>query len=199
MGETEHEKDAPGKDIPFARLSADQLPTGGGGASLRGPAVASIGRRFWLVVGVIALLTFAVAIVVSFLSASNDNARIERLKDHGIPVAIRVTNCYGNIGGSGSNGAGYTCHGRYRVDGVSFEETIGAMSVFSSSGTLVRGVADPLQHSSVVLASAVRRSVASASAYLDPGLLAVVLLALTWALRYYSRRAGPSGHPRSPS
>jgi len=32
MGETEHEKDAPGKDIPFARLSADQLPTGGGGA-----------------------------------------------------------------------------------------------------------------------------------------------------------------------
>jgi hypothetical protein len=152
--------------------------------------VGSFGRRSWLVVGALGLAVFAVAVVVSFLSASNDNARIERMRNHGIPVAVTVTNCFGNVGGSGSNGAGYTCHGRYAVSKVNFDETIGSMSSFSSSGAVVRGVVDPSQHSYVILASAIDKSAASNSAYVDPGLLAIALLALSCALLYFARRSG---------
>jgi hypothetical protein len=192
MTDTHDENVAPHEVASLVLGSAEVLASDDGATSLRGPAPASIGRRTWLVVGAIGLTIFAALVVVSFLSASNDNARIERMKNHGIPVAITVTNCFGNIGGSGSNGAGYTCHGRYKVGDVTYGETIGSLSTFVSSGTVVRGVADPSHHGSVVLAVVVKRSIASASAYVDPGLLTAALLFLTGAFLYLVRRSDPS-------
>jgi hypothetical protein len=157
--------------------------------SLRGPAPVSVGRRFWLLAGVFGLVVFAVVLVVSFLSVSNDNARIDRLKTHGIPVTITVTSCIGNIGGSGSNSAGYTCRGDYTVNGATYREIIGSMATFSATGTTVRGVVDPSHHGTVVLSSALRNSSASPSRYVAPGLLGIALVALTLALRRVARRA----------
>ena len=170
-----------GADVPRAPVD-DHVIT------LRGPTTVRLGRKLWLSLGAIGLLAFAVAIVVSVLSASNDNARIGRMKAHGVPVAVTVIECIGNIGGSGSNSAGYTCHGRYTVGSTSYRELIGSKIAFSAPGTVVRGVADPSRNSTVVLASALRTSVASPRAYLPSGLLTIVLIILTLALLRVARR-----------
>ncbi len=106
--------------------------------SLRGAEAQHIAGRFWSIAGVLVLAAFAAIVVVSFVSALNDNARIVRLKDHGIPVVVTVTSCVGNIGGSGSNAAGYTCRGSYRVHGVRYEEVIASKSTLSAPGTKLR-------------------------------------------------------------
>jgi hypothetical protein len=148
-----------------------------------------VGRKFWLYAGALALLIFAIVVVVSFLSAANDNARIERMKAHGISVAVTVTNCTGNLGGSGSNGAGFTCEGSYSTGGTTFHEVIGSMILFASPGAIVHAVADPSQPSSVVLASAIKSSVASSRAYLSPGLLTLVLIAFALVFLKVARRS----------
>ena len=147
--------------------------------TLRGPDARSINGRFWFVTGAFLLALFALVIIVSFVSATNDNARIERLKHHGVAVAVTVTSCVGNIGGSGSNSAGYTCHGSYRLNGVDYREIIGSKSTSSSAGTKVRAVADPARPSTIELASYVRASSSSASVYLVPSLLALSFVVLT--------------------
>lgn len=147
--------------------------------SLRGPDARSINGRFWFTVGALALAVFAFIIVVSFISATNDNARIDRLKNHGVAVEATVTSCVGNIGGSGSNAAGYTCHGTYRINGVRYEEVIGSKSTPSNAGTRVAAVADPARLSTIELASAVQASSSSPSVYVVPGLLALSLVVLT--------------------
>ena len=144
--------------------------------SLRGAEAQRIGRRFWYVTGTLLLCAFAVLIIVSFVSAFNDNARIDRLKSHGVSVVVTVTNCVGNIGGSGSNGAGYTCNGSYRVHGIRYQEIIGSKTTLSTEGTKVRGVADPNHPSTIELASAVAKSSSSASVYVVPSVLVLALV-----------------------
>jgi len=161
--------------------------------SLRGAEPASVGRKFWLLSGALGVAIVAAVLAASFISITNDNARIDRLKAHGIPVSVTVVACIGNLGGSGSNGAGFTCRGDYRVGATTYHELIGSMTTFSAPGTAVRAVADPSKHSSVVLASALRTLVASPARYVAPGLLTLVLLALALALL---RVARPSKPPR---
>ena len=106
--------------------------------SLRGPEAQRIGGRFWFATGALLLTAFAVVIIVSFISATNDNSRIHRLKTRGVSVVVTVTNCVGNIGGSGSNASGYTCHGSYLVKGANYQEVIGSKSTLSSVGSRYR-------------------------------------------------------------
>ena len=148
-------------------------------SSLRGPEAQRIGSRFWFATGALLLTAFAVVIIVSFISATNDNSRIDRLKTRGVSVVVTVTNCVGNIGGSGSNASGYTCHGTYVVGGVRYQEIIGSKSTLSSAGSKVQGVADPARPSTIELASAVARSSTSPSVYVVPSVLALFFIALT--------------------
>jgi hypothetical protein len=153
--------------------------------SLRGPAAQSIGRRFWTSAAAVLLALLAVIVVVTFVSAVNDNARIDRLKTHGEAVIVTVTNCVGNLGGSGSNAADYTCQGTYRLNGTRYQETIGSKTSFSSPGDKIRAVADPARPSTIEVATAVATSSSSASVYVVPSLLAVLLVGL--ALVYVRR------------
>jgi hypothetical protein len=197
---TEPHSDQPGAPEGLAHVRAGaEAPHDHHVASLRGASAASVGRRFWLVAGTLGLIAFTVALAVGFLSITNDNARIDRLKDHGISVTVTVIDCIGNVGGSGSNGAGYTCRGQYRVGASTYRELIGSMTTFSASGTTVRAVADPAHHASVVLASAVKASSASPGSYVVPGLLAIVLVALALALRRVARRTPSPGRPAGSS
>ncbi len=157
--------------------------------SLRGAAPAPVGRRFWMVVGTLALVILGVVVVVSFLSAANDNARITRMKSHGIAVNATVIECIGNLGGSGSNAANYTCRGSYNVGSRTYHEVIGSMNNWAAPHSTVRAVADPSRPSTLVLASAVASSRASNSAYLAPGLLLVAFVALVLAFLGVTRRA----------
>ncbi len=157
-------------------------------STLRGAAPIRPGRTVWLSVAIIALVIFAVVLVVSFLSAANDNARIERMKSHGIPVTLSITNCVGNLGGSGSNVANYTCQGSYTIKGVTYQEIIGGKSTYSPGGAHVRGVADPLKYTTVELASALNASKSSSTRYVAPGILTAVFVALVLSLFSIARR-----------
>lgn len=148
-------------------------------SSLRGAEAQHLGGRFWFVVSVLVGIVIAVFIVVSFIDAVNDNVRMDRLKTEGVSVTVTVTSCTGNIGGSGSNAAGYTCFGKYNVDGVRYHEVIGSKTTSSPAGSTVRGVADPSHPSTVVLASAVARSSTSDSRYIVPAILAVLFIAFS--------------------
>jgi hypothetical protein len=158
--------------------------------SLRGAEAQRISRRFWFVFGAIVLTAFTLIVVVSFVSAAKDNARIDRLKSHGVSVVVTVTTCVGNIGGSGSNAAGYTCHGSYRVGGIRYQEIIGSKTTLSSAGTHLRAVADPQKPGTIELASALAKSSSSSSVYVIPSVLALLLVILMVALlgRQRSRR-----------
>jgi hypothetical protein len=156
-----------------------------GPSSLRGPGAQHISERFWFAAGALLLGVVAVVVVVSFISGTNDNARIERLKTHGVAVVVTVTSCAGNLGGSGSNASSYTCRGSYRVDGARYVEVIGSKSTLSPTGSSVRGVADPSRPSTVELASAVKRSSTSDSVYVVPSVLALLVLVL--AALFYRR------------
>lgn len=197
MNEAQHDQ-AQSHDAVTSEGATPGEPSSGESVTvLRGGAAVGVGRAMWLYAGAVALLIFAIVIVVSFLSAANDNSRIDRLKSHGIPVTVTVTNCIGNLGGSGSNASSYTCSGNYSVGGTRYQETIGAMSVSAAPGAHVRAVADPSRPSTVVIASAVASSTASAKVYVAPGLLSVLLITLAWwflvvarRTRYSQRRTG---------
>jgi hypothetical protein len=197
MTEAEDDEVVPQQDLAIASANAETPSFGDHVTSMRGPTAVSVGRKFWLFAGALGLGVFAAVLVVSFISATSDNARIERMKNHGIPVTVTVTNCTGNIGGSGSNAAGYTCRGDYSVDGTTFHELIGSMSIFSVSGSKVRGVVDPSHHSTVVLSSAIRTSVSSTRAYLRPGLLTFLFVALSLTFLRVARRSKPPRHTPS--
>jgi hypothetical protein len=149
---------------------------------LRGAEATPISRTFWLIAGTLLCAALVVVVVVSFISAINDNARINRLRSHGVSVTVTVTNCEGNIGGSGSNAAGYTCRAKYRVFGTPFHEIIGSKTTFSAPGSTVRAVADPERPSTIELASAVASSSASLSVYALPSILALLTAALALIL-----------------
>lgn len=158
------------------------------GATLRGPAGVKIQRRTWHFVSLVGLVIFGAALVVGYLSAANDNARVHRMKSQGIPVTIRVVDCIGNIGGSGSNSAGYTCRGSYQVQRTNYTEIIGSLNSFSAPGTKLPGVADPSRPSTVILASTVRTSTTSDAPYIPLGILTVIFLALVMGLLKSIRR-----------
>jgi len=129
-------------------------------------------------VGGVALVIFAAITIISFISAANDNARIDRLQTHGISTIVTVDNCVGNLGGSGSNIVNYTCSGDYRVVGVAYREVIVGQLNYLAPGTLVRAIVDPSHPGSVELRSVLARSSTSSSVYVAPSILALVLVVL---------------------
>ena len=151
-------------------------------ATLRGAEVSRVRRRYARVAGIVTLLAVLVVSVLTLVSAMNDNARVERLKSHGVAVSITVTGCLGNLGGSGSNVVNYTCRGHYELDGVSYHEVIGSMDRAVAIGAVVSGVVDPSNHSYAVLASAARVARGSTRGYWVAGSLAGADVLGAWAL-----------------
>lgn len=191
MSPADYHDAPPPEDFVVARPKAVSTTREARVSSLRGAEARTLGRRFWLIAGTLVLLVFAAALALSFVSVTNANARINRLKSHGIPVTVTVVNCVGNLSGSGSNVSGYQCRGTYRISGETFTEPIGFKTTYSPSGTAISGLVDPSRHNSVALASAVRKSTASSSGYIPPGVLTVALIALALALRRVARRRPP--------
>jgi hypothetical protein len=158
-------------------------------ASLRGAQAASVGRRFWLRAATVGLVLFAIAIALSFASTLNDHARLDRMKSHGVPVSVTISNCVGNMGGSGSNVAGYVCRGTYALEGVKYNEIVSSMTTFASPGARVQAIADPSQHGYVALASAIKNASSSSAAFAVLIILVVVFVVLVALLFRMWRRA----------
>ncbi|MHB1444082.1 MAG: hypothetical protein ACYCTI_10490 [Acidimicrobiales bacterium] len=100
-------------------------PAGGDPAStLRGAGVAVDARAlrralFWLVL--VGLFGGGVGLVVS---AALANAGIDQLRHHGRAVVATVSGCEGLLGGSGSNGVGYTCRAEFSLNGRTWSEVL---------------------------------------------------------------------------
>ncbi len=106
------------------------------------------------------------------------NAQINGLRRHGVAVTVTVSRAvWASSGGSGSNPAGYACQGTFALDGRRYTEAIPG-NVPHRPGTKIRRVAvsgDPPLSST---AHAVATERASASVFLVPAILLVVLLVL---------------------
>ena len=80
----------------------------------------NVGRvLFWMIL--VALGAGAVGVA---LTGAASNRRIDRLRQQGAAVVATVTGCEGLLGGSGSNGVGYTCRAEFRIGGRTRSEVL---------------------------------------------------------------------------
>ncbi len=146
--------------------------------TLRGAGVGTIDTRRLgrIVVGLI-LATLAVLVVVFTVVGVHKNQQADRLRDDGVPVTFTISACTGLLGGSGSNFAGYVCHGAYRLDGHAYSEQLPGND-FHRPGATVPAVAVPGDPALVSPAAMVRTEHSSAGVFIVPAILLVVLLGL---------------------
>lgn len=155
------------------------LSVAGGGeapvAKLRGAGVDVDVRRVGRVVVTLCLLGLAVLVTVLFVAGARKNAEITSLHQHGVPVAVSVTNCLGLMGGSGSNLVGYQCSGTFTLDGRRYSEPIPG-DAFHSTGAMLRAVAVPSDPGLIATTSDLAKEHTSDGAFVLPAVLLVVLL-----------------------
>ncbi len=168
---------------------------------LRGAGVQVDVRRVGQVAIGIVLATLAVLAVVFTIVGVHTNQQDDRLHDDGVPVTFTVTGCLGLLGGSGSNVAGYSCHGTYSLQGRRYSEQLPGNS-FHRPGSTVAAIAVPGDPALVSPASIVATEHSSAGVFVLPVILAAVLVLLVALLLVLRRRrhaaagrAGPGGSP----
>lgn len=105
----------------------------------RGAVVEVDARQATRVVLTLCLTVLAAAVVSLFVAGAQKNAEITSLHQHGIPVEVTVTRCFGLLGGSGSNATGHSCRGTYVLDGQRYSDTIPG-DTLRPPGTAVRVV-----------------------------------------------------------
>jgi hypothetical protein len=166
---------------------------------LRGASVDVDVRKAAQLVVAACLVALAVTAVVLLIAGIQKNDQTDSLRQHGVPVEVRVTNCLGLMGGSGSNLAGYACSGTYTFAGHRYFESIPGSS-FQQTGSLVRGVtvaSDPHLLSTPALVASQR---SSWHVFIAPLVLFVVLVVLSALvlIRRQHRRRGPEGPMTGP-
>jgi hypothetical protein len=156
--------------------------------SLRGAGVGEVDvRRLGQAALAAALIGLAVLAVFLYAAGARKNSQIDQLRHRGVPVAITVTGCVGQLGGSGSNAAGYACRGAFTLGGHRYVEAIPGSSRYDPGATL-RGVAVPGDPALVTTAAALAGEHASGRVYLLPSVLAAVALATAAVLLVRRRR-----------
>jgi hypothetical protein len=132
----------------------------------------------------LSLVTLGVLAIVFFVGGAHRNAQVTRLKQHGVPVVMTVTNCIGVASGSGSTPASFTCRGTFTLSGHRYNEIIGGTSALFPAGSSVRAVTVPGDPALVSTARSVASEHSSFSVFVVPivltalfvaGLLAVVV------------------------
>jgi uncharacterized membrane protein len=144
---------------------------------LRGAGVSVDGRRVGQVIIGIVLVTLAILAIVFTVVGVHTNQQDDRLHNDGVPVTFTVTGCLGLLGGSGSNAAGYSCHGTYTLDGHRYDVPLPGDS-FHRPGSTVPAIAVPGDPALVSPVSIVATEHSSAGVFVLPIVLFVVLLVL---------------------
>ncbi len=139
----------PQEPTPEARGNGLEPPvpapaSGGDGrvGMLRGAGVQIDGRRVARVLVGIVIVTLAVLVVVFTVVGIHKNDQIDQLHNQGVPVTFTVTGCMGLLGGTGTNVAGYACHGTYALGGHHYSEQLPGTALHEP-GTKVAAVAVP--------------------------------------------------------
>lgn len=165
-------------------------------ARLRGAGVGNVDpRRLVRGSAAVAVLAVAALVIVLFVAGARKNAQVTRLRRQGVPVTVTITGCQGELGGSGSNAAGFACWGAYRLGGRRYVEPIPGDTRYDP-GTSVRAVAVPGDPQLVAPASTVANERATAGVYVLPAVLLAVLLALCGCFFWLFRRRD---RPRMPA
>jgi hypothetical protein len=173
-------------------------PTGGGvgGAdgdrigTLRGATVQIDSRKLVRIALGLVIGTLIVLVIVFTVAGVHTNQQDDRLHTQGVPVTVTITGCLGLLGGSGSNAAGYSCHGTYTLDGHRYTEQLPG-NTFHRPGSTVPSVAVPGDPALVSPVSIVDAQHSSSSVFILPAVLAFVLLLLVGTI-LLRRRSGRS-------
>ncbi|HWD24866.1 MAG TPA: hypothetical protein VG368_05340 [Acidimicrobiales bacterium] len=145
--------------------------------NLRGAGVSIDARRLGRFLIGLTLVGMAAGAALFFVAGIHKNDQIERLYRDGRPVSVTVTACLGNLAGSGTNAAGYSCRGTYTVAGRIYTENIPENS-FYASGTKLQAVAVRGDPGLMTTIRALDSEHASWTVF-EPSIVLVVLFALT--------------------
>jgi hypothetical protein len=162
-----------------------------------GGGVAVDTHRVIRVVAVLLLVVLAVLVVIVALEAGNQNSRMHRLRQHGVPVTVTVTSCEGVLGGTGTAASSFICQGSFTLDGQTHTEVIDGNQQNLPLGSTIRGVTIPTDPALLSTASAVAGAHADWKAFITAGILFVVLVVgLGLTVRFW--RSGKGRSPRAP-
>ena len=133
------------------------------------------------------LVALAVLIVVFTVAGVHKNSQISGLRNDGVPVTVTVTTCYGLMGGSGSNAAGYSCSGSFTIHGSRYTESLPG-TAFHRIGSTVAATVVPNDPALVSPNSILKSEHTSLNVYLLPLILFVVLVLLVALIVLVRRR-----------
>ena len=156
-------------------------------SALRGASAEVDPRRVArLGVGLV-LATLLILTIVFALVGAHKNQQADALRTHGVPVTYTVSKCVGQLGGSGSNVAGYSCLGSYRIDGRHYAEALPGKT-FYQPGARVAAVAVPSDPTLLSVPSIVRNEQASWKVFILPGVFLLLFLLVVAAVALQGRR-----------
>ena len=150
-------------------------------ATLRGATVDVDIRRTGQVVVAVALLGLTVIGVILLIAGIRSNDQANALRHRGVPVTVTVTGCLELMGGTGSQGAGYSCTGTYALDGRQYRQEIPGIT-FHAVGSSVAGVADPGDPKLLSTPAQLAHQHASWRVFLLPAILLLVVAVVTGLL-----------------
>jgi len=151
-------------------------------------------RRVGWVAVVLAVATLVVLVIVGFVAGADKNSQINSLRHQGVPVSFTISGCLGQLGGSGSNAAGYSCRGWYRLHGQRFDEPIPGDALYVP-GTVLPSVAVPGDPALVTTTATLRAEQVSWRVFILPAVLLALLLAGLGLLLVWNGRRSPRSPP----
>jgi hypothetical protein len=190
MAKESHPPDAP---VPVAtgsdRGTASDQPV----TTLRGATVDVDIRRTGRVLVAVGLIAVAVIGVILLIAGVRSNHQADALRQRGVPVTVTVTRCLELMGGTGAQGAGYSCTGTYALDGRPYRQTIPGLS-FHAVGSTVAGVADPGDPKLLSTPGQLAHQHSSWRVFILPGILLLLVVVVTaFLFLRRSKAAVPGG------
>lgn len=144
-----------------------------------------IGR---VLLGLVGVVLLACAILFLFVGLDKNN-QITQLQRAGVTVDARVSGCLGELGGTGSNPAGYSCKGSFTLDGATHEVTIPGNSL-RAPGSTVHIVTLKTDPQLVETVARLAKEHAAATVFVLPAILFAALILLIGGVA--ARRRGPN-------
>jgi hypothetical protein len=160
-------------------------------STLRGAPVRADAGRIVRVVTWIVVVGMVVLVVLLAVAGARKNAQITELHRQGIPVEMTVTSCMGLLGGSGTNPAGYSCHGTFTLDGRTYDDAVPGYSLLGP-GTQLAGVTVLSDPKLFTTPAVLRGEHPSWRVYIAPAVLAGALASVVAVLVGLGRRRQPA-------
>jgi hypothetical protein len=160
-------------------------------ARLRGAGVEVNGRAVATALAMVCVAGMAIAAVLLALSGAHKNAQIATLQRSGVPVTVTVTDCTGQLGGSGSNSAGVSCTGSFTLQGHTYVDAIPGAQ-FQAVGSSFQGITVPSDPALLSTPALLRAEQSSWRVYLAPAILGILAVAGVVVMAWRHRRKRPA-------